>query len=201
MSKNSFLKDIQANAAWDGIKLLLQGLYILGGAIMSTGAFAAFLHLFTVVSLDWMIIIGLFLLSSVLIVITYLFASLQKISPLTEEIKEVKTKEGEFKQPFNVNNSNSLVEVRNRNFTNEKVVLDGFHYTDCKFTNVKFVYNGTAYSGLSHNEIEGAYFSSENVAVSVTCALLRGLGYMKPEIPLYGENEKPLDNIKPPKIK
>lgn len=201
MSKNSLFKDIRANAAWDGIKLVFFAIYIGGGAIMSTSIFATFLHLFTVVSFNWVIIIGLFLLSFALIAITYLLASLQKNSVLTEATKEVKVKEGELKQPFEPNNFDSLVDVRNRNFTNEKVLLDGFRYVGCKFTNVKFIYNGTAYADFSHNTIVGSFhFSSENVSISVTCALMRGLGLLKPEIPVYGENEEPLNNIKPPNI-
>jgi hypothetical protein len=44
--------------------------------------------------------------------------------------------------PFNPNAT--LIEVRDRTFRNERVLLDGHRYTDCIFENVTLVYNGTA---------------------------------------------------------
>ena len=91
-----------------------------------------------------------------------------------------------------------LVKVRNRNFTNEKIMLNGFDYKNCKFINVKFVYNGTGIFRFSNNTISGIRnFSSGNPSVFATIYFLNGgLGLLQNTI-LRGENEEPLDNVKP----
>jgi hypothetical protein len=190
MSKNSLLKDIRANAAWDGIKFLLQ----LVGSLISTSVFAAFLHLFTVVSLNWVIIIGLFLLSFLLIVTTYLLSIWQKDLIQTSPVEIAETHEPQF-----IFNDAPLIDIRNRKYTNEKIILDGHSYTDCMFTNVKFVYNGTAPFRFTHNEVYGMpNISSGNPSVLMSFYLMEGFGLTKEGILLRGENEKLLDNIKRP---
>ncbi len=102
---------------------------------------------------------------------------------------------------FKENSMVPITKVRNRNFTNEKVLLDGFDYKQCKFTNVKFVYNGTAEFKFTDNIIEGMLnFSAGSLSVFCTVAFLKGLGLLKENISLRGENEELLNNIKPPTI-
>jgi len=47
----------------------------------------------------------------------------------------------------------ALTPVVGRTFVNERVELDGNDYIDCRFVNVKFVYNGTASFGFIHNNV------------------------------------------------
>lgn len=58
------------------------------------------------------------------------------------------------------------ISVVNKTFRNEKVVLDGHSYSNCKFYNVTFVYNGTTTIIFSNNEVYGAFLSSDNPAVN-----------------------------------
>ena len=53
-----------------------------------------------------------------------------------------------------------------KTFRNEKVVLDEHSYSNCKFYNVTFVYNGTTAIQFNNNEIHGAVLSSDNPAVN-----------------------------------
>jgi hypothetical protein len=99
---------------------------------------------------------------------------------------------------FTMNADTKLIEVKNKKFSNQKVVLDGYDYQECTFTNVKFVYNGTAGFGFQHNTtINSFILSSENEAVLLTLYLAKGLGLMKPETILRDENEEPMKNIEP----
>lgn len=182
MSKiKTIITELRPNIVWDLAKIVL---FWLGGAVMSTGLIATFLVLFSGAWLNWIIIIGLFLLSLVLIAIAFLIGN------------------------ANTNNVNlpnfpdePLVEIRNRTYANDKVLLDGFDYIDCTFINVKFIYNGTASVGFSHNTMQGSVlFSSESMSIQTTASLLKGLGIIKPEIPVFDDNHKPLDRVNPPKF-
>jgi len=95
-------------------------------------------------------IIGIILLISTWIVI-YKMPSATKPQ---EQAKFIK-----WPEPYNP------ISVVGKTFRNEKVVLDGYSYSNCKFYNVTFVYNGTTSIQLSNNEIHGAWLASDNPAV------------------------------------
>jgi hypothetical protein len=65
--------------------------------------------------------------------------------------------------------------VVGKTFRNEVVPLDDTEYTDCKFFNVKFLYNGTAPSRLLYNDIEGFEVISSNPSISGTLELAYAL--------------------------
>jgi len=65
--------------------------------------------------------------------------------------------------------------VAGKTFRNEIVPLDDTEYTDCKFFNVKFLYNGTAPSRLLYNDIEGFEVVSNNPSISGTIELAYAL--------------------------
>ena len=117
----------------------------------------------------------------------------RKSNEFIEELKQ-KTKSLSF-------DSTNLIEVKYRSFSNERVLLDGHSYTDCTFTNVKFVYNGTAAFNFNHNTLRAGFsITSESDAVAATFLFLQGFGYLKEGVPLLGENEKPLERVNPPKV-
>lgn len=125
--------------------------------------------------------------------------SLEKIKELEAQnlLYEEKIKNIEAK--FKFDTDKPLTKVIGRKFANEKVILDGHHYIKCEFFNVTFVYNGTAYADFSENIIGGCIISSENVAISVAYVIAYGMGYIKPEFPLYdAESREPLKHVKPP---
>ncbi len=91
--------------------------------------------------------------------------------------------------------------VRNRIFINERVVLDGFSYIDCKFQNVTFVYKGEAPYDLTHNTIIGSYhLSIENPSVSGVIGILKALNYLPTETPLLDEEKKSVSHIESARI-
>jgi hypothetical protein len=72
--------------------------------------------------------------------------------------------------------------VQDRQFNNERVVIDGKSFRNGKFTNVTFVYNGTANFDLMNSNIYGSrWFSSDNPAIIGTVLLLKGIGF-NPEV-------------------
>lgn len=87
----------------------------------------------------------------------------------------------------------TLVEITGRTFRNEKVLLDGHKYTDCTFDNVTFTYNGTALVAFTHNTINGnIVIESDNPSVVGTMDLVRGLGMVRNDIPVFvGPNWTP----------
>jgi hypothetical protein len=99
-------------------------------------------------------------------------------------------------------NPNKLIEITNQKFSQEKVLLDGHSYQYCIFDKVTFVYNGTAGYGLAHNQvIEPIRISTDNDVVSATMSLLRGLNFIKEDIPLLvGPTKEPAKNVEPLKI-
>jgi hypothetical protein len=76
------------------------------------------------------------------------------------------------------------VGVMGKHFANERVLLDGFSYSNCVFTNVTFVYNGTTAVQFSHNEVHGFRVASDNAAVEGSLMFARGFGLLKEEIEL-----------------
>lgn len=68
----NFIADILPNAKWDFTKFTIKAcLYLFGGAAMTTSFFAAFFIYFSGVSLNWLIVICLFLVSFTLLFIGF----------------------------------------------------------------------------------------------------------------------------------
>lgn len=66
------------------------------------------------------------------------------------------------------------ISVTGKKFINEKILLDGYAYDHCTFTNVTFVYNGTTPIMLSNCQQNGlTILSSENLSVMTTVAWLQ----------------------------
>jgi len=87
-----------------------------------------------------------------------------------------------FNEPVNktvfqkFDESKKFVSVRNKSFVNETVPLDGYSYHNCKFTNVKLLYNGTAYYELADNTFEGSIvFATDNKQILGMMLLIRNL--------------------------
>ena len=71
-----------------------------------------------------------------------------------------------------------LVLVSDKTFMNEEVGIDGKRFVRCTFTNVKFVFNGTAGSAFdSCNFLGSRILSSKNRAVGATATLIMGLKF------------------------
>jgi hypothetical protein len=67
--------------------------------------------------------------------------------------------------------------VADKRFINERVVLDGTAYRNCRFENVTFVFNGTAPFELTRNTISGRIqVTSDNPVVLGTMGWLKGIG-------------------------
>lgn len=90
-----------------------------------------------------------------------------------------------------------LEQVKGRNFANDRVVLDGYAYSDCVFKDVTFVYDGGPAS-FEHNKIYGSFgITSQNVAVSRTVVLLKGFGTLRADVPVLDPNMMPLEGVEP----
>lgn len=99
---------------------------------------------------------------------------------------------------FATRDSKGLMEVRENHFTNERVGVDGKHFINCTFTNVKLVYNGGLFA-FEGNSFEGAtWVRTENDAVGGTMVLLKLVGATVPAFPLVGPEGRPLENVEAP---
>ena len=95
---------------------------------------------------------------------------------------------------------NQLTTISHRKFINERVPLDGYRYEDCTFPNVTFVYNGTAAPAFEHNDISGrVMMDTDNNAVFSTGQILKGLGMLKPDVPILTGPQYTEVPIEPPK--
>ncbi|MCO6419679.1 hypothetical protein JYK14_26435 [Siccirubricoccus sp. KC 17139] len=90
----------------------------------------------------------------------------------------------------------SPITIIGKTFRNERVILDGYSYVRCKFTNVTFVYNGTTPVQLSNNVIQGCFVASDMAAISGAWALLKGLNFIKDTIAF----EMPPGNVVSPAV-
>lgn len=64
--------------------------------------------------------------------------------------------------------------VKDQNFTDERIVLDGARYERCHFTRCKLVYQGYAETSLCDNTMEDCEFALEGAA-ALTMRFLVGL--------------------------
>jgi hypothetical protein len=85
-------------------------------------------------------------------------------------------------------NTDPKYRVAGKTFRDEVVPLDDMEYTDCKFFNVKFLYNGTAPSRLLYNDIEGFEVVSANPSISGAMELAYALNTVS--APLVAETAK-----------
>ncbi len=81
-----------------------------------------------------------------------------------------------------------------KTFRNVVVPLDDTEYTDCKFFNVQFLYNGTAPSRLLYNDIEGFEVVSNNPSISGTLELAYALNTVSAPL-LASRTGKPLMRV------
>jgi hypothetical protein len=90
--------------------------------------------------------------------------------------------------------------VTRQRFINERVILDGHSYANCEFINVTFVYNGTGPFEMMNNNVTSNFkVTTESDAVKYTLALAKGLGLLKPEVPILGvDKSTPLPDVESP---
>jgi hypothetical protein len=86
--------------------------------------------------------------------------------------------------------------VVGKTFRDEVVPLDDTEYTDCKFFNVKFLYNGTAPSRLLYNDIEGFEVVSNNPSISGTIELAYALNTVSSPLVASQTGKQPEQNNK-----
>jgi len=90
--------------------------------------------------------------------------------------------------------------ISDRTFVNQEVPIDGKEYINCTFKSVTFVWNGTAsFQFRGGTIIAPVRVHTNNDAVWTTFALLRGMGIVRPDIPLTTDNQ-PTNSVQPPNI-
>lgn len=78
--------------------------------------------------------------------------------------------------------------IRNRDFRNERVVLDGKSFRHCTFENVTFEYNGVAPFDMEDNKISGSYVvASKSEPILGILIFLKEFRYLKPDIVIYDQ--------------
>jgi hypothetical protein len=68
-----------------------------------------------------------------------------------------------------------LIAVTKKLFHNERVPLDGYRYSDCKFENVTFVYNGGP-AEFSHNHVVGYSIASDSLEINAVMKMMFEMG-------------------------
>jgi hypothetical protein len=77
----------------------------------------------------------------------------------------------------------SKTEVIGKTFANQRVLLDGYAYRDCRFINVTLVCNGEAPFSLIHNTFEGLrLMASDRPGIEGLLLALKELGFMGKEL-------------------
>lgn len=69
--------------------------------------------------------------------------------------------------------------ISDRTFINETVVLDGYHYTNCRFVNVTFQYNGTTPIQFTHNVIQSGPLMFESKDPSIENAMVHAFSMLE----------------------
>lgn len=218
------------NAGYDVFKFSIKTIFLLlAGSFLNTGILSGFLLTLTTVSLDWLIVVGLFVCSFLMLSIAFILGKVNKLReqlPVAVETAEP-TKEA-TKSSLTLTavgvvlliiillvgvaigrttngrtaffSQSPLTEIRHRNFLNESVLMDGKSYENCSFMNVTFIYNGTARFGFRNNVLSGQItVRTDNDAVFATGVLFKGLDLVRPEFQLVGPNLEPLPNVEPMK--
>lgn len=93
------------------------------------------------------------------------------------------------------------IKVIGKKFSNQRVPIDGYHYEDCTFTNVTFVYNGKSGFGFKHNELNGGYIvDTDNPSINAAIALYKGLSVIRKDVPLLDSDGETPQNVEPLRI-
>ena len=120
------------------------------------------------------------------------------IQKLKDELEALRLQDPEAKW-----NNTVKSPIIGRTYRNERVELDGFSYSNCKFIHVTFVFRGEKPFDLAHNSIEGPYnIDAPSERLQMFLILLRALNYLNPEAEIYGpdgEREGRPDNPEPDK--
>lgn len=74
-----------------------------------------------------------------------------------------------------------LIVVADQRISNQVVVLDGYEYTHCVFTNVTFEYDG-GNVGFNYNDVHGAVFRSENNDINRVVFFMARLGMLRTSV-------------------
>ena len=74
-------------------------------------------------------------------------------------------------------NSEHLIQVTEKEFTNSEVILDGHDYEHCKFTSVTFTFNGGNFA-FAHNELSGIRIQCFDPKVNATMFFLGKMGLL-----------------------
>lgn len=153
-----FFNNILANAAWDGIKRLLWGPAVLAGIV---GLWEKVKH----GSLDWLAIVGMFVVASTLAFFNFRGRKNVPSSPLQDTGKD--WREAFFKPQWEI--------IAGHSFMNSTVEVDGKSFRDCKFQNVTFVFHGKApVEFVGTNQISGSFsLNTDNLAVTMFSKLQR----------------------------
>lgn len=78
-------------------------------------------------------------------------------------------------------NTRQTQNIYSKSFVNEKVILDGFIYHECNFTNVTFVWNGGA-GGILHCTVSGhKRLETFHTTAVATIDILKGMGFLEKE--------------------
>jgi hypothetical protein len=89
------------------------------------------------------------------------------------------------------------VPVTGRTFINERITLDGNEFSHCDFTNVTFVYNGTAAIKFHDNAVHGRIqFDSDNPSVTSTMIMLAMLNALRPDFELLNNTPMRLERAR-----
>lgn len=81
--------------------------------------------------------------------------------------------------------STPVVRVTGKQFINETIPLDGFHYDHCTFDNVNLEYNGDKTFGLTYNKFKGnIVIKTKNPAIKEFLAALQNLGFFRADLQL-----------------
>jgi hypothetical protein len=83
--------------------------------------------------------------------------------------------------------SNKKETIAKKHFMNERVVIDGKSFVECKFQNVTFVYNGTAPFDFISSEFRGFSLASDNPGINDMVRLLHEFHLLK--IPLMTDGQ------------
>ena len=86
-----------------------------------------------------------------------------------------------------------LKEIRNREFRNCNVPLDGHSYIGCKFKNVTLSYNGGR-TEFSQNKLHGFVLKSHNPKISNVLIFAFQLGLIEQDIDIRDEVGVPIEN-------
>jgi len=85
----------------------------------------------------------------------------------------------------------SKTPIVGKTFTNQRILLDGYSYNNCRFTNVTLVYNGTAPFDLANNTFDGLLLvSSDGPEIMAIIITMKELGLLRPDLKIIKSDSK-----------